>query len=167
MFKSLFTPKPNNTIAIDHSSDGQTHQGSQCYSMVLDGIEYEWDIKQFHDLANAGKLEREVYRIPRKFLDEWYWGDSTVDEHVQRTLKADFSFPIIVWDGQIIDGTHRCCLALSAGVRNINAYRVDSMPPHDREYPAKPHQRNPNDHNRTHAHVIREIHSLMIGSKNP
>lgn len=169
MLRRLFTTKKKQKnkmeispkIRVDHTSDGQAHLNGQMYSMILDEVEYEWDIRPLYENAGAGKYKRISYEIPPKFLGEWYWGDTTIDEHVQRTLKADFSYPILVWDGQIVDGTHRCCLAIAAGVHRIQAYEIESMPPHDREYIPKTNQRKPQNQGRSHSAVIKKVQALM------
>lgn len=125
------------------TSDGQTHLGQSTYSAVIDSEEYEWDIAPLYERAERGDFPLVRYEIPAKFLSEWYWGDSTVEEHTERTLHADFSYPILVWDGQVIDGTHRCCLALATGTTVIRAYNIINMPPYDRSYPAKASHRQP------------------------
>ena len=170
MFKRFFTPKPQDDlittdtekrIRINHNSDGLTHLGGQKYSMVLQDVEYEWDIPPLYKRASAGEYELISFSIPPKFIGEWYWGDTTVEEHIERTLNADYTYPILVWDGQIIDGTHRCCLSIAAGVYSIQAYQITSMPPHDREYTPKSKQRRPHNQGRSHSAVIKKVQALM------
>tara|TARA_Y100000310_G_scaffold73381_1_gene69516 strand:+ start:1658 stop:2137 length:480 start_codon:yes stop_codon:yes gene_type:complete len=135
--------------------------GKSIFSTVLGDTEYEWKIKPLYQLAQNGILPLVRFEIPDSFQDEWYWGESTVQEHIMATLKADYSFPIIVWDGQVIDGAHRCCLSLSAGVNRIDAYVIDSMPPHEREYIPNGKHRIPNGKKLSHKLVIQKVQQLM------
>ena len=148
------------------NSDPLTNTTLGKYSMVLGDTEYEWDIVPLYDLADIGRFELIKYNIPPDFLGEWYWGDTTIDEHVDRVMKADTSYPILVWDNQIIDGTHRCCLSLATGMTSILAYNILSMPSHDREYTPKAEQRRPINQGLSHAKVIKEVQKLMQAGLN-
>ena len=143
------------------NSDAGTNTSLGKYSMVLGDVEYEWDIAPLYDLANIGRFELIKFEIPPDFLGQWYWGDTTIEEHVDRTLKADLSYPILVWDGQIIDGTHRCCLSLATGTHWVYAYKILSMPPHDRDYPPRSEQRRPINQGLSHAKVVKEVNKII------
>lgn len=148
--------------AVEASSDGEAHLEGSMFSVVIDGTEYEWEVEPLYRRAERGDFKIKQYEIPDKFRRSWYWGDTSVEDHVSRALKADFSYPIMVWDGQIVDGTHRCCLALAAGLTHIKAYEIEDMPPYDRTYKSRPEHRSPNDPKRTHDHVVREVNGYMF-----
>lgn len=164
------TPSPDPILAaecekrhpLSITSDGQNYVEGGRFSVVIDEIEYEWDIAPLARAANRGEYPIKKFTIPDKFDDQWFWGDTTVDEHVIRSLNADFNIPILVWDGQIIDGAHRCCLALAAGINTLNAHVITNMPPYDREYTPRAGQRNPNDPKRTHKAVIAKVNTFMF-----
>ena len=155
-------PQETPAIIRDASSDGQAHVNQQHFSVVIDDLEYEWDIAPLHTMAEAGHFKLVRFNIPDKFRTQWFWGDTTLDEHVKRTLCADFNYPIIIWDGQVVDGAHRCCLALAAGINTIKAYNIQSMPPHDRAYIPKLNQRTPLHPKLTHQDVIDKTHLYMF-----
>jgi hypothetical protein len=153
------TARPSHPV-LDASSDGLPNLEGQTFSVVIDGEEYEWDIGPLHKRAEAGEFKLERFEIPTKFAQSWYWGDTSLEDHVERTLKADFNYPILVWDGQIVDGSHRCCLALATGMTHIKAYRIINMPPYDRCYPAKSTNRAPEG--LSHAQVVRQVNGYIF-----
>lgn len=133
------------------------------FSTVIADVEYEWDVQTLYQHAAALNLPSSRFTIPTSFLHQWYWGDSSIEEHVQRTLHADYEYPILVWDGQIIDGTHRCCLSLACGMQNIKAIHIVNMPPPSRSYTPNPFHNPPlNNPLKTHLHVIHKVHALMF-----
>jgi hypothetical protein len=152
---------------LNATSDGQPHMDKATFSVVIGDEELEWDIRPLHEMARRQELVRTTYEIPAKFLHEWYWGDSTVEEHTLRALHADINFPIIIWDGQIVDGAHRCCLSLAAGMNTIKALEIINMPPYDRAYPPKvqnrqPLNRKPPHEPLSHAHVVKAVRGHMF-----
>jgi hypothetical protein len=161
--RSKGTPRKAHPQPLRVTSDGQAHIASSCYSTVIENEEFEWDILPLIQAAERGDFPLIRYDIPPKFLSEWYWGDSSLDDHIRRALNADFSYPILVWDGQIVDGAHRCCLSLAAGVSSIKAYNIINMPPYDRSYPAKEEHRPPaGDTPLTHQAVVDALKTHMF-----
>lgn len=50
---------------------------------------------------------------------------SKYKKEMARIQAADLTYPIIVWRGDIVDGVHRLCKAISLNKHSINAYIFD------------------------------------------
>ena len=101
------------------------------FSTVKDGTRYVWDIDKLW--LESESLDSIDWDIPSSFKDEWWWGKSHPSEHIERCLKADLSYPILVWDGSIIDGCHRTVMALVNGESSIKAKVIVEIPDPDDE----------------------------------
>lgn len=100
------------------------------YSNLKDGILLEWKISSL--IEASAHIESCIWEIPREsFLGEWYWGDEHPSEHVKRVLEADLSYPVLVFEGHVIDGCHRVLKALLRGDAHITAKIIRDMPPPD------------------------------------
>ena len=92
---------------------------SSQFSTNIDGIRYAWDVEKLW--AKFDTLDAIDWEIPESFKDEWSWGQSHPSEHIERCLEAELSYPILIWDGRIIDGTHRTVKALAQSKKTIKA----------------------------------------------
>ena len=102
----------------------------QTYSNLKDGILLEWKIPSL--IEASAHIETCIWEIPKEsFLEGWYWGDEHPSEHVKRVLEADLSYPVLVFEGHVIDGCHRVMKALLRGDAHITAKIIKNMPPPD------------------------------------
>jgi len=106
---------------------------SQTFSTTFheEGVMLTWEIDKLH--LKFSSHEPITWEIPEHFLDEWSWGEDHISKHISRCMTADFTYPILIWDGQVVDGCHRICRALADGFTNIRAIEIINMPPADRE----------------------------------
>ncbi len=98
-----------------------------------------WDIDRLIHLTS----ELPVFEISLdaiRELDEPFWFAAggelptcrKISEHLSLIQAADLSFPIILDpDGRVMDGMHRVCKALLAGLPGITAIRLPVLPPPD------------------------------------
>ena len=70
-----------------------------------------------------------------------------LEDHIERCLSADLSYPIIVWDGRILDGCHRAIKTLAKGRSEIKAKVIRDIPPPDFIIQAKDIMSFKNKHN--------------------
>ena len=96
----------------------------------VDGLTYVWEVKSFFKLTEGKEVFE--YKIPSSFLEGYSWGQDHPSTHIHRILNADLQYPIIVWDGFIVDGCHRVCKALSMGLDSVHAIEIVNIPPPDR-----------------------------------
>ena len=99
------------------------------FSLVLEGYEYRWKILNLVKLVET--LEPVLWEIPDSFLEDWTWDNDSIEDHVSRCIHADTSYPIIVWDGRILDGCHRVIKLLAEGRREVKAKVIKNIPPPD------------------------------------
>ena len=90
-----------------------------------------WDVKRLWELTKD--LPTIDWEIPSGFTDQWSWGEDSPSDHVQRCIDSDLAYPILVWDGKIIDGCHRTIKALALGHKTVSAKIIDVMPEPDEE----------------------------------
>lgn len=114
------------------------------FSTNIDGTRYSWNVEKLW--AKFDSLDSIDWEIPKSFKDEWSWGQSHPSEHIERCLEADLSYPILVWDGAIIDGCHRAVKSLAKGDRTIKAKVIVSIPPPDEETEPDPLESNKGVH---------------------
>ncbi len=95
-----------------------------------DGYKYYVD-----DIIAASKLQNckvIKLKVTDIFLDYQAPCDNNLSsfiEHMERTLKADLSYPIVLGpDNFILDGKHRVAKAKFLGKKKIKAYRLKEMP---------------------------------------
>ena len=99
------------------------------FSLTVEDYVYTWKVK---NLVEASQLTNIIsWDIPDSFLEEWSWGEECIQEHVERCLKADMSFPVLVWDDKILDGCHRTIKALAVGQNKIKAKVIRDIPAPD------------------------------------
>lgn len=101
------------------------------FSTSSEGVEMVWEIEPLWDYTS--ELKSTQWEIPDTFKDAWYWGQEHPADHLQRCLEADLSYPILVWDGVVIDGCHRIVKALAMGETTIEAKIIELMPPPDKD----------------------------------
>tara|TARA_B100000073_G_scaffold320421_1_gene300093 strand:+ start:5142 stop:5588 length:447 start_codon:yes stop_codon:yes gene_type:complete len=94
-----------------------------------EGVKYTWDVLKLQ--ARFSIKEPVYWEIPDSFLISWTWGEDHPSSHISRCMNADYSYPILIWDGHIVDGCHRICRALSEGYTQIRAVEIIDMPPPD------------------------------------
>jgi len=102
---------------------------SQTFSMRFkeEGIVCTWSVEILH--KKFSHKPSTSWEIPSDFEEGWSWGDDHISEHLERCLDADLSYPILVWDGLVVDGCHRICKALSQGESHIQAILIENMIP--------------------------------------
>lgn len=96
------------------------------YSHTDNGVTYQWDVNKLWDMTKDQTFVE--WTIPESFLEEWFWGQSHPSDHIKRVLDADLSFPILVHDGNIVDGCHRTIKVLAQGRKKIHAIILSEMP---------------------------------------
>lgn len=132
VWKYIVTPKP----VILYSNEfleqiGYKEDMSQQFSTVIDDIRFAWDIENLW--IQFESLQEIDWEIPETFKEEWSWGQDHPADHIERCCEADLSYPILVWDGAIIDGCHRVVKALANGQKTIKAKIIINIPPPDEE----------------------------------
>jgi hypothetical protein len=100
---------------------------SRQFSTIIEDTRLAWDVKRLW--LDFKTLESVDWVIPDLFKDSWSWGTSHPSEHLIRCLNANLSFPILVWDGFIIDGCHRTVKSLALGRKTIKAKIITNIPP--------------------------------------
>jgi hypothetical protein len=128
------------------------------FSTNIDGIRYAWDVEKLW--AKFDTLDAIEWEIPESFKDEWSWGQSHPSEHIERCLEADLSYPILIWDGEIIDGTHRTIKALAQNKTTIKAKIITNIPTPDEETNLEPIESNKGI-SWTHGDMVRITMSIM------
>lgn len=116
----------DNTISINN----------QTISITRGDTEYFWIVPNLWKFVEHKKVTQ--WSVPDSLLDQWTWGDSQPAEHLERVLKADLKYPVIVYNGRILDGNHRTIKSLALGKKSVNAVVLSEMPPYDFSYPAQP-----------------------------
>jgi hypothetical protein len=111
-----------------------------------DGIKRIWYTEQLWRHASAlPTREVPLASIAALDLNTWFFGVEPtcrlVTEHARRINEASFEYPIILSaEGWVMDGMHRICKALLAGVDTINAVQFASNPPPDESHADQPAQ---------------------------
>jgi hypothetical protein len=112
-----------------------------------DGALPFWTMSQLWELAAQQPVKKLRVADLAKQLDAVRWFSDehqkrptcrAVAEHARDIFDADFSHPIILNpQGEVVDGMHRLCQAWLAGLEEIDAVQLLSMPaPAGRELPA-------------------------------
>ena len=137
---------------------GYEEDMGQQFSTVVGDIRYAWDIEKLW--LEVESLEPIEWEIPNSFKEDWYWGQSHPSEHIERCLEAELSYPILIWDGGIIDGTHRTVKALAQSKKTIKAKIITKLPPPDEETKLEPIESNKGI-SWTHGDMVKITMSLM------
>ena len=162
LVREIFKPRPvvmyNNhavelfDLKIGHDEDMRT------FSTTIEGVRWAWGVERLW--LEFESLEPVDWEIPQSFNKDWSWGQSHPSEHLERCLKADLSFPILVWDNMIIDGTHRTIKALAQGQKTIKAKVIRNIPPPDEQTDLDPVESNKDVH-WTNEDMIRIVEAYM------
>ena len=142
IIREYLKPKPVvicNQQILDLLKVNQDEEMRQ-FSTVIDGVRFAWDIEKLW--IEFESMESIDWEIPSTFKEEWSWGQSHPSEHIERCIEADLSFPILVWDGSIIDGCHRAVKSISQGQKTIKAKIISDIPPPDVQTEADPKESN-------------------------
>ncbi len=109
---------------------------NQTFSKTIRGIKYIWNVDSLIEESREFEIkEVDMNDIPQ--LDEVIWFNNhkkkptirNTAEHMQRALKADLDFPIILApDGSLMDGGHRIAKALLQGDKTIKAVQFEKYP---------------------------------------
>jgi len=110
------------------------------YCHTKNGVTYQWDVKRIWELTKD--LTFVEWSIPDSFLNGWFWGQTHPSDHIKKVLDADLSFPILVHNGNIIDGCHRAVKALAQGRTRIHAIVLSEMPFEPEIVEPKPEESN-------------------------
>jgi len=102
----------------------------QTFSITEAGVRRAWNVEKLWEVY--AHVPAQPWCVPTSFEQEWVWGASHIAEHVTRSLDADLAFPILVWQGNIVDGAHRVVKALATG-QEVRARVLESLPPPDEE----------------------------------
>jgi len=158
-YNFLIMPKPV-IIYGDSVLDiiGYEEDMGQQFSTVVGDIRYAWDIEKLW--LEVESLEPIEWEIPNSFKEDWYWGQSHPSEHIERCLEAELSYPILIWDGGIIDGTHRTVKALAQSKKTIKAKIITKLSPPDEETKLEPIESNKGI-SWTHGDMVKITMSLM------
>ena len=158
-YNFLVAPKPV-IVYGDSGLDiiGYEEDMGQQFSTVVGDIRYAWDIEKIW--LEVESLEPIEWEIPNSFKEDWYWGQSHPSEHIERCLEADLSYPILIWDGEIIDGTHRTIKALAQNKTTIKAKIITNIPTPDEETNLEPIESNKGI-SWTHGDMVRITMSIM------
>ena len=138
---------------------------SQTYSFIKDDIKYTWEVEPLWRLAEGKKSVE--WEIPSDFLSSWHWGLDHISDHIERCLDVDLSYPILVHNNKVVDGTHRSVKALSLGKSKIRAIVLDELPEPKEDSP-KPEDVKKSVYWWTHAdlvQVLKSLHSIELENK--
>jgi len=102
---------------------------SQTFSISSNFKTRHWSVEKLWEATK--NLPSIDWEIPQWFTDQWTWGDDDIQEHVERCINADLNYPILVWNGRIVDGCHRVIKALALGNKSIKARIIKVMPEPD------------------------------------
>lgn len=102
---------------------------SHTYSVVKEGVLHTWNVEKLWEYSKD--LEASEWEIPSDFLESWSWGQTHISQHIDRCLSADLSYPILVYEGKIIDGCHRAVKAMAQGDTHISAKLLTELPTPD------------------------------------
>lgn len=141
VFRYFLMPKPvvvYGSEALEFT--GYEDMSSSKFSMVVDDVRLAWDVEKLW--VEFESLEPVDWEVPKSFKEEWNWGQTHPSNHLERCLNADLSYPILVWDGAIIDGCHRTIKALAKNQKTIKARVITNMPPPDEETELDPVEDN-------------------------
>lgn len=128
----LLTPRPvviygETALDLLGYNEDMGHQ----FSTVIENVRYAWDIENLW--LEVESLDAVDWEIPEHFKDDWSWGKTHPADHIERCMNADLSYPILIWDGAIVDGCHRTVKALAKGQKTIKAKVIVNIPPPDSE----------------------------------
>jgi hypothetical protein len=110
------------------------------YSHTDDGVTYQWEVKKLWEMTKDQTFVE--WSIPESFLQKWFWGQTHLCDHIGRVLEADLSFPILVHNGNIVDGCHRAIKVLAHGRKKIHAIVLSEMPFEPEIVEPKPEESN-------------------------
>ena len=116
-------------------------------------VEGLWEVTRDHPAVD--------WEIPSDFTSAWSWGEDHPADHVERCLNADTSYPILLWEGRVVDGCHRVLLALAQGRRHIKARVISSMPAPDEMIVSNEEIDDEFIAPWTFADVVREVRALI------
>lgn len=157
MWQLLSKPKPVVVYGIEALEMlGHDVMSSQ-YSTVIDDVRYAWDVQKLW--LEFESLEPVDWKIPESFKEDWSWGQTHPSDHIERCLNADLSYPILVWEDDIIDGSHRTIKALAQGQKTIRARVITELPPPDEETDPDPIESNKGIY-WTHRDMVRLIQAV-------
>lgn len=142
-----FITKPKSIIVYaDEALDiiGYEEDMGHQFTTHLDNVRYSWDIENLW--LEVESLEPTDWKIPEHFKDEWSWGQDHPSDHIERCMEADLSYPILIWNGAVVDGCHRTVKALAKGKKTIKAKVIVDMPPPDNQGEPDPLESNDGVH---------------------
>ncbi len=102
---------------------------SSTFSLILEGYEYKWKVLNL--IRTAKNINPTLWKIPDSFLEDWTWDNEKIEDHINRSVSADLTHPIIVWDDRILDGCHRAIKTIAKGHQSIEAKIIRDIPPPD------------------------------------
>ena len=134
---------------------------SQTFSIKFeeDGVVYVWDVLKLQ--ARFSVREPTYWEVPDDFLVTWTWGEDHISSHISRCMNADYSYPILIWDGHIVDGCHRVCRALAEGYTQIIAVEIIDMPPPDYDEELKSRKESPKVPKWTFGDMVKILRSIQ------
>jgi hypothetical protein len=139
---TLYKVETNNPPPF--SGEIGVNEEMQTFSTIMEGVRYAWDVPSLWKASEH--LEVLEWEIPSSFMEDWNWGRAHPAEHIERCLNADLNYPILVWDGHIVDGCHRAVKTLALGQTTIKAKVIINMPPWDSESEPDPIESNEGVH---------------------
>ena len=133
----------------------------QKFMLEVEGDTLVWNVKPLLEKTKTSLPFQ--WEIPSSFLEEYSWGEDHPSEHIHRILNANLDYPIIIWDGIILDGCHRVCKTLAQGNTFISAIEIINIPPPDDTLSENPH---PPSEKWTFKDVV-EIVKAIISYRDP
>ena len=99
------------------------------FSLTIENYEYVWKVKSL--LRASKNLSVIDWPVSDFCLQEWSWAEEDIKNHIERCLEADLNYPILIWDGKIIDGCHRIIKAIALGQHKVKAKVIRDIPAPD------------------------------------
>lgn len=99
------------------------------YAMMVDDLECVWNLSTL--IGKSKNIEAKKVPLNQFNLDVWVWGADKPQDHVERIFNCDLSYPILIWDGNVLDGYHRILKAHLLGLDYIMAKEIINIPPPD------------------------------------
>jgi hypothetical protein len=124
---TIYVIKPKPVVQSSDRLELGYDEYMHSFSTTINGSRYTWDIEPLWD--EFSKAQVTTWTIPDSFKSQWNWGKDHPSDHVERCLRADLSYPILVWEGKVVDGTHRIIKALAENRTTIEAKIISKMPP--------------------------------------
>jgi hypothetical protein len=156
--REVIVPSP-----IFHHHVDEPRKSGHTFSTTIEDTYMEWDVETLW--THSESLPVTQWEIPDSFLEEWNWGSDHPSEHIERCLEADLCYPILVWDGIIVDGCHRAVKSIALGFSTIPCKVINTMPPTNHDI--HPHEEEESTGKWTHDDMVKILRVVLDQTLTP